>query len=189
MKTWVNILIFLFVAVYTTSAQAAEYRINPHISTVSFKLEHTVGFSTGFVQKFSGTLDVDEDKGQVKSLSLGLNMDSVNTFNEKRDVMLKGEGFFNTIAYPTVVMQSKKIKENTIEFEVIAKGEKKKVVLNYRFLGFANDVDLAKRKARIALSGNVSRSNLGVTHNVQDESGKNLLGDQLELFFELGAVE
>lgn len=170
-------------------ADAGVYRINPYISQAAFKLDHAIGFSSGFIKEFSGTVDIDEKKDSIKSLTLELDMGSVTTYNTKRDEMLQGADFFNSGTYPNVTLESKKINKDTIDFEVLAKGAKRKVTLKYRFFGFVNDVNIAKRKAIIGLTGSVSRTDLGVTHNVQDETGKNLLGDNLELFFEMGAIE
>ncbi len=188
MKKLITFLILSLICASATSAQADKYRINPYISTATFRLDHAVGFSSGFIRDFSGEVDIDEKKGKLKSIKLELNMDSVDTFNEKRDAMLKKEGFFDTGNHPKVIMKSKKIMEDTIEFETLAKGQKKLITMQYMFLGFTNDVNIARRKAVVALSGTVKRTELGVTHNVQDEAGQNLLGDDLHLIFELQAI-
>lgn len=186
----INLIIFIFLfGAHIHIAHAEVYRINSAVSEISFKLDHVVGFSSGFVRDYSGTVDVDEKQDVIKSIVLELDMNSVDTFNEDRDRLLKSEDFFNVQSYPKIVLNSKKIAKDKIQFEIDAKGKKQSVEFEYHFLGFNNDGKTAKRKVVIVLTGDVSRNVLGVTHNVQDENGKNLLGDNLNLIFDIGAVK
>ena len=185
-RTFLTVLVLL---TSVSSVWATKYEVRPDISTAFFKLDHKIGFNSGFIKKFTCEIDLNEKKYEVKKVECTFDMTSVTSFNERRDELLKTEEFFDAVTYPTVTMTSKKIKDGKIEFEILAKDREVMATFDYRFMGLSADVESAKQKALLFIYGKVNRNELGVTYNTDSGRGESMLGEELEIHLQLQAVK
>lgn len=97
----------LFVAAPIAS-QAAEYTVDLSHSFIQFRTKH-LGYSwlPGQFNKFEGTMNYDPAAGPgVQSISLTIDMASVDTNWAARDKHLRSADFLNVAKYPTATFKS-----------------------------------------------------------------------------------
>jgi polyisoprenoid-binding protein YceI len=138
---------------------------------------------TGNFNEFEGQIIVDRENMEKSQTKASIDMNSINTRNEKRDNHLRSEDFFDVEKFPTMTFQSKKwakVSEN--EFDVTGDlslhGITKEVVLKVKSLGFGDGPD------GVYLSGwegstKIKKSDFGITY------GGATLGDEVEIMIEV----
>ena len=95
-------------ALPATSAQAAEYRIDPAHSFVQFKVSH-LGFSwmVGVFDKISGSLTFDPAAGPAgQKISVEIDTASIDTGHAERDKHLRSPDFLNVRKFPKATFVS-----------------------------------------------------------------------------------
>ena len=96
------------IAVFSVSAQAANYTIDPSHSFIEFKTKH-LGYSwlTGRFNKFSGTMKYDPAAGtEAQSINISIDTASLDTNWAARDKHLRSKDFFNTDSNTTATFES-----------------------------------------------------------------------------------
>src|SRR3990170_6020042 len=99
MKTLIRLAVtagLLVGAVNLASAAVETYAIDPVHSSMGFKIRHFVSKVPGTFTKLSGTISVDRENLEKSSVDAVVDVDSINTANEKRDNHLKSPDFFDT---------------------------------------------------------------------------------------------
>ena len=134
-------IIALFALVAAAASLSAEtYTIDSAHSTVGFSLRHLVSkFSSSFT-KASGTINYDAAKPEASTVEATIDINSVNTANEKRDNHIKSPDFFDAAKFPTASFKSKswaKTGENTFDVtgDLTIKDVTKEVVLKATLIG------------------------------------------------------
>ncbi|MBB3188844.1 YceI family protein [Halomonas cerina] len=92
-----------------TQAQAAEYTIDTEgqHAFVQFKISH-LGFSyiLGSFEEFSGEFSYDPENLAASSVSVDVNVSSINTNHAERDKHIQSDDFLNVAEYPTATFAS-----------------------------------------------------------------------------------
>ena len=127
--------------VNTAVAASETYVIDPVHSSVGFTIRHFVSKVPGSFSKLSGTITVDRENLEKSSVDAVIDINSVNTANEKRDTHLKSPDFFDAAKYATSTFKSKSWKktgEDTFDItgDLTIHGVTKEVVLQTTLLGF-----------------------------------------------------
>jgi polyisoprenoid-binding protein YceI len=96
----------------SSPARAAEtYKVDPLHSSLLFRVKHlNVGHIYGRFTEFSGSFTFDDKDPAACSLSMEVNVDSLDSAVAKRDQHLKGPDFFNVKQFPTMSFKSSKMK-------------------------------------------------------------------------------
>lgn len=103
--------IALSLAMARCSAVANEiHRIDPAHSTIAFKVRHLLGNAKGKFSKFNGTIDLDLQQLEKSSVTLVIQVASIDTGIEKRDQHLRSEEFFNVQENPEITFKSRQVK-------------------------------------------------------------------------------
>ncbi|GAB7533905.1 YceI family protein [Burkholderia sp. 3C] len=109
-------------ATFCTTASAADtYQLDPDHTYPSFATDHFGGLSIwrGKFTKSSGTVVLDE-AAQTGTLSVTIDVTSIDTGNEKLNQWVRKPGFFDMTKYPTATYQGTRIRfENGKPAEVI----------------------------------------------------------------------
>ena len=92
-------------------ALAATYEIDLVHSSVEFKIRHLVGRVTGSFEKFKGEIEFDESRMGLSSISVLIDVASINTRVEDRDKHLRSEDFFDAEKFPQASFVSKRVDE------------------------------------------------------------------------------
>ncbi len=172
-----------------TTAWAGTFTFNEGNSTVAFTTEHTIGFNFGVIQKFSGTIVVDEQSFTIQDIQFSCDMASLTTFNKRRDEVLKSDKFFDVTKYPQAQFAFKKIGKDKITADVTINGKTVPVEFDYRFWGVAKNSNTGEKKAALQMVGhNLKRADFGLDYNVLSDDGQPLLGEDIHLILDLVGV-
>jgi len=132
----------LLAALVNAATAASEtYVIDPVHSSVGFTIRHFVSKVPGSFSKLNGTITVDRENLEKSSVEAVIDINSVNTSNEKRDTHLKSPDFFDVAKFATSTFKStswKKTGEDTFDItgDLTIHGVTKEVVLQTTLLGF-----------------------------------------------------
>jgi polyisoprenoid-binding protein YceI len=104
-------LILVAALVHCAAAQANEtFKIDPSHSTIAFGVRHMLGTAKGKFSKFKGTIVVDRDHPEQSSVTVTIDVASIDTGIAKRDEHLREE-LFNVAKYPEITFKSRRVKQ------------------------------------------------------------------------------
>lgn len=108
MSTAALVSLFLLAA-WLPAAEAANYVVDPAHTYASFEIDH-LGFSTqrGHFRHTEGSVEFDAENrsGQI---DIRIATASVDTGFDVRDDVLRGDGWFNSKAYPDILFRSRSL--------------------------------------------------------------------------------
>jgi polyisoprenoid-binding protein YceI len=101
----------LVIAGLNVAASANEtYKFDPSGSTIGFSVHQFVGTTHGKFTKFNGKIDVDREHLENSSVTVQIDVRSVDTRIKKRDDHLRGPEFFNVEKFPQMTFKSRSVK-------------------------------------------------------------------------------
>ncbi len=102
--------LFLLIAASTSlTLKASEaFKVDPSHSTIAFGVRHMLGTAKGKFSKFNGTIVVDRDHPEQSSVSVTIDVASIDTGIAKRDEHLREE-LFNVAKYPEIIFKSRRV--------------------------------------------------------------------------------
>ena len=158
---------------------AGEWVIDGSHAYVDFSIRHLLATSKGNFKNVSGNVIISDT---AKSISIEIDVNSVNTNNEKRDNHLKGEEMFNTAEYPTITFTSNNIEK--VEEGYVAKGQltmmgvTKDVELPFNYFG-KQDTPWGFPSAAVAGAIIINKNDYGLTY------GGAMLGEDVKIDFSI----
>lgn len=176
------------------TALTGTYGIDPAHSHFGFVARHAmISKVRGQFNEFEGAVTIDGADPSKSTVSVTLQVASVDTRNAQRDGHLRTNDFFSTDTYPTITFTSTAIThDGDNDFQVTGdltmKGVTKSVTIPLEFQGLAKDPFGFER---IGFEGSlpVQRSDYGITYNAALETGGVMVGDKVTLEFEIEAVK
>ena len=153
-------------------------------SEIGFKVKHLmISTVKGNFTTFSG--GVEEDG----SVSISINVNSINTSNADRDNHLKSADFFNSEEFPTIDFAGKMTEDmETITGEITIKGITKEVTLDVDYNGKGID-PWGNTKHGWEISGWINRGDFGLTWNAPLETGGVLVSEEVKLNLDVQMME
>jgi polyisoprenoid-binding protein YceI len=153
-------------------------------SEIGFKVKHLmISTVKGNFRTFSG--GVEEDG----TVSLSMNVNSIDTGNNERDNHLKSADFFISMEYPTMDFTGKMGEDmNTITGEITIKGVTKEVTLDVDYNGMSVD-PWGNTKHGWEITGSINRSDFGLTWNAPLETGGVLVSEEVKLNLDVQMME
>lgn len=147
----------------------------------------------GSFNDFVGTAVLDGDNPEKSSVSVTIQVASVDTRNSMRDDHLRTNDFLEVQTYPTITFNSTSVKQNgATDFEVTGdltiKDVTKSVTFPLSFEGSATD-PFGNHRVGFEGSLNINRSDYGVKYNAALETGGVLVSDKIVLEFEISAIK
>ena len=96
----------------------------------------------GFFEKFSGTIDFDEENPMNSIVDVTIDASSINTRDEQRDGHLTSPDFLNVAEYPTMTYVCKRIEQDDANNgrligDLTIAGVTHEVVLDVEYIGKA----------------------------------------------------
>jgi polyisoprenoid-binding protein YceI len=171
-------------------AAPVAFEIDPVHSEVAFKIRHLVSKTSGRFNSFEGSLFYDDEDPSASSVSVTVDVTSIDTNNENRDGHLKGPDFFDVEKFPTLTFVSKEVKvekENlVIVGELTMHGVTKPVTLTAEKLGMNTMGE--KSFIGFSASGEIDRKDFGIEWNKTLDVGGAVLGDRVEIAIGIEAV-
>ena len=167
------------------SVLKTNWLIDPMHSEVHFKVKHLViSTVTGTFKSFEGSLETSTADFQDASIHFSMDVSSIDTNQEQRDVHLKSAEFFDADQFPKISFQSTSLKKDGDEYvltgDLTVKNVTKQVKLDVEFGGVATDF-YGNEKAGFEITGKISRKEFGLTWDGITEAGAIVVGDDIKL--------
>lgn len=167
-------------------ATAGKWALDKSHSSVKFTVQHLVVSEVeGNFKMFSGSVDAPAPDFNNAKINFTVDVNSINTDDEKRDAHLKSDDFFNAEKYPNMTFTStsfKKIKGNmyALEGNLTIRDVTKKVKFAVLYGGTIKD-PWGNIKAGFKASGKISRKEFGLKWNTLTETGGAVVGDDVNM--------
>jgi len=166
------------------------WSFDPAHSQIQFAVKH-LGISTvrGVFERFTGT--IEEENGTLKAVSVEIDIASLTTNNEQRDVHLRSADFFDADQFPKATFAltnfSRSGETVTATGELTIRGITKPVTLTGEVGGPATD-PWGNQKVSAELETKISRKEFGLTWNVALEAGGVLVSDDVKIRIDVQAA-
>ncbi len=171
------------------------YEIDPAHSSAQFTIRHLmISNVRGDFRSVKGTVVYDPANLADTSIQAEIDVNSLNTRDEKRDAHVKSADFFDAEKFPSIVFKSSKVEpagdgELKITGGLTIVGVTKEVVLKVE--APSEETKDPWGNVRIGASGStkIKRSDFGLTWNAVLETGGVMLGDDIKIELDLELVK
>lgn len=186
MKYTSTLLIAFALTVLSVSAQTTSWKIDKSHSSIQFSVAHMViSETTGQFKSYEGTILSDAADFSDAKIDFSIDVNSIDTEDEKRDGHLKGEDFFHVASFPTITFKStsmKKVGDNKYELtgDLTMHGVTKSITLDAKYGGTIND-PWGNTKAGFKITGSLNRTAFGLEYNKVMEAGGLMIGEDIEI--------
>jgi len=92
-----------------THVMAHEWKIDLNHSGVLFEIKHIYSTVRGHFSDFTGEVFFDPENLEKSKFDFVVNVDSIDTNNEKRDIHLRSNDFFAANKYPEMIFKSSRV--------------------------------------------------------------------------------
>tara|TARA_A100001015_G_scaffold313504_1_gene420875 strand:- start:846 stop:1430 length:585 start_codon:yes stop_codon:yes gene_type:complete len=184
MLKMINLITFFIIFSLSTVLFAAEFKIDPKHSHVGFKVRYMMLSSIkGQFKSFDGKAVLNEN-GEIDKINGIIDVNSIETFDKKRDAHLKSDAFFNADLYPSITFETVKIVK--IDDSYIALGElnihgiSKKVSIPFKLSEKIVDV---YGNERMGIEGaiRINRKEYGIMYSEKMDNGGLVVDDHVDL--------
>jgi len=168
-----------------TMAQTTKWAVDKGHSNVKFTVTHmTVSEVEGSFKIFEGTLEHTKADFTDAKVNFSVDVNSVNTDNERRDGHLKGEDFFNAAQFPQMKFVSTGIKSlGNNKYQLMGnltiRDVTKPVVFDVTYGGSVNTQ--RGKKAGFKAKGTINRFDYNLKWDRATEAGGLVVGKDVEL--------
>jgi polyisoprenoid-binding protein YceI len=171
------------------------YQIDAAHSGVHFSVRHLmISTVRGTFSGLKGTVVHDAADPSATTIEAEVDVNSVNTNDEKRDGHLKSADFFNVATYPTMTYKSKGAAKGDshvydIEGELTLHGVTKPVTLHVEEVSEETKDPWGNTRIGVTAKGKLKRSDFGLVWNAPMETGGVMLGDEIKIEFDIELVK
>jgi len=163
-------------------------------SSIQFWVRHlAISKARGTFETFTGTVEFNEEDPAASTVSVQIDVASINTKDEKRDGHLKSPDFFDVANFPSLSFVSKKVEvvdetHGKIIGDLTIRGVTNEVALNTEYNGQSKS-PWGTTSAGFSAETKISRKEWGLTWNAPLETGGVLVGDDVTISIELEIVK
>lgn len=183
-KLGLTMATLMFVAF--TYAQTTNWGFDQSHSNVRFAVSHMVISEVeGNFAKYEGSVKSNKSDFSDAVVEFTIDVNSVNTNDEKRDEHLRNADFFDTEKYPNIIFRSKSItKVDGNKYKVTGDftmlGVTKEITLDAKYGGTIND-PWGNTKAGFKITGTIDRSDWGLKYNSTMDTGGLMIGNDVDI--------
>lgn len=177
----------------TSTATRSTWAIDASHSSVEFGVKHMM-FTTvkGRFAGVTGTITLDEVDITRSSVSVEIDVATIDTRDEKRDAHLRSADFFDAEQFPKITFESTRIeKPSGGDFRVTGNltihGVTHEVTLDAKLEGRATN-PWGTEVAGFEASTRISRKEFGMEFNLALETGGVLVGDEVKIQIDIEAA-
>ncbi|MFZ5861970.1 MAG: YceI family protein [Nitrospirota bacterium] len=174
-------------------AEVARFNVDLDHSIVGFDVAHmVVSRTTGRFTELSGSVVMDPDTKEVKSIDAVIQTASVTTNHKKRDDHLKSPDFFHVAKHPTMTYKMKRYTKAGDQYTAIGDltllGVTKEMTLTGTFNGAVAD---PYGNTRVGFSGEgvINRKDFGMQWTKTLDKGGLVVGDTVKIKLEIEAIQ
>ena len=170
------------------------WNIDSAHSSVEFSAKHMmISTVRGRFEKFDITVDVDENRSELASITATVDATSINTREEKRDAHLRSADFFDAEQYPTITFRSTKVEQKgdddfLITGDLTIKGVTHPVTFKAHSEGQGKS-PFGFTAWGFSASTTINRKDWGLNWNVALETGGWLVADDIKINLEVELVQ
>ena len=174
--------------------QQTTWKLDTNNTTVEFSVKKFMVTNVkGRFARFSGIITADEASPELSSVSVSIDVASVDSRDEKRDAHLKSADFFDVETYPTITFESTRVERvgddrYRVAGNLTIRDTTREVVLDTTFNGIGQ-TPWNTTVAAFTAETTVSRSDFGLTWNMALEAGGVLVGDAIKISLEVQATK
>ena len=189
MNRFAKYAVMLIAAAWLTApalSNAADWRIDPTHTTVSFKVRHLgVTWVQGEFQRVSGKVRYDRKNPGASAAEVVIDADSINTRNARRDNHLRNDDFLLVEKHPTIKFKSKSVKNAGAEgLDLVGaltiRGVTREVVL--KVADISGEVKMRGTvKMGASATTRINRKDFGVKYNRLLEAGGLVVGNEVRI--------
>jgi polyisoprenoid-binding protein YceI len=170
------------------------YVLDTSHSRIGFVARHAMVTKVrGAFNQFEGTATIDGATPSNSSVTVDIDVASIDTRNGQRDEHLRTNDFLDVAGYPKITFRSTSVEhDGGNDFQVTGdlsiRGVTKSITIPLEFQGSALD---PFGNTRIGFEGAVAinRKDWGVSYNAALETGGVLISEKITLEFELSAIK
>ncbi len=169
-----------------SNAQTKTYKWDVVHSNINFEVDYLkISEVTGRFTQSSGSFNYSDENFKDGKIKVTVDVNSINTDNEKRDGHLKSADFFDVEKYPSIIFESidfKKVSNNKylISGKLTMKGISKTIVADATYLGETQDA-YGQTYSLWKVNFTVNRQEYGVSFNKTNAAGDLVLGDEVRM--------
>jgi polyisoprenoid-binding protein YceI len=163
-------------------------------SSVDFFVKHMmISKVKGTFHTFDATIEADPNDLTTANIDFVVDLASIDTRNQDRDGHLKSADFFDVENYPKLTFSATKIVKNgdneyDVTGDLTIRGVTRSETFKVELVGFSKNPMSGAETAGFSVSGQINRSNYGLTWNAALETGGVLVGVEVSISLELEAT-
>jgi polyisoprenoid-binding protein YceI len=174
-------------------AETARYNVDLDHSIVGFEVAHmVVSRTTGRFTDYQGSVVMDPDTKEIKSIDATIQTASVNTNNKKRDDHLRTPDFFDVAKYPTMTYKMKSYTKTGDQYTAIGdltlRGVTKEITLTGTFNGAITD-PFGNNRVGFSGEGTINRKDFGIQWTKTMDKGGLVVGDTVKIKLEIEGIQ
>jgi polyisoprenoid-binding protein YceI len=186
------VLFFCAGLVCLTTAAAETYTIDGAHSRIAFGVHHFIGVTKGRFSKFSGTINVDREHPERSSVSVQIQVQSIDTGIRKRDDHLGSAEFFDATKYPQIIFKSRSVKRTGADSGDIAgdltmHGVTRPIILHVKLSSPASEAQLPSRTHWNVSTAPLKRKDFGLMFSSTAETVSGI-GQEVSVEMAIDAV-
>lgn len=170
------------------------WQIDSAHSEINFTVRHMmIANVRGQFEKFSGTVDFNEENPAQSTVNVEIDVTSINTREKQRDGHLLSPDFLDAENFPFITFTSKKVTptgDNTgrILGDLTIRNITREAELDVTYAGQAKS-PWGTTSAGFTATTTINRKDWNLTWNQALETGGVLVGDQIKITIELEMVK
>ena len=193
----VSVAIILSLVLMIMSAvgvRAESWSFDKVHSSIGFSVRHMVISKTnGSFGDYSGKVVFDGKNVENGSVEITIQMNSLDTKNEKRDGHLKSPDFLDAVKFPTMIFISKKINKKSGNYydivgDLTLKDVTREVTLDAEFYGSLQD-PMGNTKAGFSAKTTINRQDFNVSWSNAMKDGSLIVGNDVEISLDIELVK
>jgi len=174
-------------------AEMSKWNLDKDHTTLGFEVVHMVVSKTkGKFTEYSGTVEMDAEKQEFKTIEAVIQSASVTTDHQKRDDHLRSADFFDAKTFPTMTYKMKTYTKSGDHYTAIGDftllGVTKELTLVGTFNGMAQD-PWGNTRAGFTAEGTLNRKDFGMKFSKLLDNGGLMVGDEVKLILEIEVIK
>jgi polyisoprenoid-binding protein YceI len=181
-------------AVKPSGATADLFAIDPAHTHVEFAVRHLmISTVKGSFKDVQGTVRTDGSAATSPTVTVTVNLASIDTREPQRDAHLKSPDFFDVERFPQMTFQGRRADGSTdrpfkLAGDLTLHGITRELVLDVVTEGRGKD-PWGNERAGFSATGKLRRSDFGLTYNQVLEAGGVLIGDEVKISIDVELVK
>ncbi len=175
-------------------AATTVFAIDPSHTDVRFAVRHMmIATVRGSFPEVQGMVRLNEANPSASSVSVNVNIASVNTRDAQRDAHLRSADFFDADRFPEMTFRSRRLdgtpdRPFTLVGDLTIRGVTREIALDVVPEGRAID-PWGNERFGFSAAGSISRADFGLTWNKLLETGGVAVGDEVKISLDVELIK